>query len=115
MDAASTDIAVTPGGLLKVTSKTITVSEINISGNAEALTEGESRLFTAACKPSDAENQRVKWTISAASGGAQDSDIALVENADGSATVTLRRAGTTAAGYTLTATAEDGGASPLSQ
>lgn len=111
VDAASTDIAVTPGGLLKVTSKTITVSEINISGNAEALTEGESRLFTAACKPSDAENQRVKWTISAASGGAQDSDIALVENADGSATVTLRRAGTTAAGYTLTATAEDGGAS----
>lgn len=107
----STDIALTPGGILKVTSKTISVEEISISGNTEGIKEGESRVFTAACKPSDAENQRVKWTISAASGEAQDANIALVENADGSATVTLRRAGKAAAGYTLTAAAEDGGAS----
>ena len=110
VDAARTDIALTPGGILKVTSKVIAVSEINISGNTEALAEGESRTFTAACKPSDAENQSVSWSVSATSGEAQDSNIALVKNADGSATVTLRRGSATASGYTLTATAADGGA-----
>ncbi len=108
--AESADIALTPGGILKVASKKIAVEKIIIGGNTEGIKEGESRTFTAACTPSDADGD-IKWTIAAAGGSAQDSDVHLTENAGGSATVTLRRAGGTSSEYKLTATDEESGVS----
>ena len=106
----SADIALTPGGILKVASKKVAVEKIMIGGSAEGIKEGESRTFTASSAPSDAEGD-IKWTIAATGGEAQDSDIHLTENDDGSATVTLRRAGGTSGEYTLTATDEYSGVS----
>ena len=104
------DTVVTPEASVKISKSTIHVESLSVGGLTTAMTEGESRIFTAAVKPSDAEDQSVTWAITKAEGsGAAASDLLLTNRTDGSVAVLLRKGHETQAFYTLTATATDGG------
>lgn len=102
------ETTLTPECVMKLVAGTIHVEAVTVSGSSTAMEEGETRTFSAAIKPSDADDKSVSWAITGVSGEADKSDLVLTDNKDGTVKVFLRN-GRHGAGYVLTATAADGG------